>query len=89
MHSDDVGMLQLSRSTRLANELLRFTRVELALAGNFDRHASIKLGVAGHPHRAKGTGSDLVDQLEVANRLRLGLCVGEGLFTNETELAAT
>ena len=85
---DDVGMFELGCGSCFTDELLCFTGVELPLTGNLDRNASIKLGIVCHPDGPESTPANLVDQLEMANCLRVGLVVREGLIINQTELAA-
>jgi hypothetical protein len=61
----------------------------LLLAGNFDCHHTIKLGIAGLPNATESAHAELLNQLEVAQLTRRWAMVrGRGVTPHQAEIAA-
>ena len=88
VNAHHAGMLDLCRRPGLANEHLGLRPLDLAAAGDLDRHDAVELRVAGLPDRAEMPAADAFQKLEMPDRSYGPRSVGGRFAADQAEIAA-
>ena len=79
----------LCRCSGLTRKLFGLARIKLPLSGNLDGNGPIQFIVKGLEDGTEGPRTDLLDKLEVSNRLGAGFVRRRVLVADESKTAAT
>jgi hypothetical protein len=91
--TDNIGVIELGRSSSFAQKLLRFVSILGTFARCLDRDVSVELGILGTPHSAEGPCAKLLNKFEATDPVFSPQCatacpVGAGFIPNQRERAA-